>query len=343
MRSGRSIAATGLDGMQRRSFIGVLGAAAAVAPLRAGAQPTPATMPVIGFLQVGMPEPAQKFVEAFNKGLAQTGFVAGRNVAIEYRWARNDTARLPELAAELVRRRVNVIATPGTTAAALAAKAATKTIPIVFGAGFDPVESGLVASFNRPGGNVTGVSSMNVELGGKRLSIMRDLLPKATRFAVLVDPNTPFAKSEVEEVQAAAATIGWKIDVLNASTSGEIETAFEQAVQMHIDALLIGPEVLFSNRRVQMVTLAARHALPVIYSARDFVEIGGLVSYGSSALDRDRQTGVYTGRVLKGEKPADLPVMRATRFELVVNQPTAKSLGVPIPPTLFVTADEVIE
>jgi putative ABC transport system substrate-binding protein len=330
-------------GMKRRDFITALGGtAAAAAPLRARAQQR-GVVPVIGFLQTGMPEPSVKFVDAYRKGLAETGFVEGRNVEIEFRWARNDTSRLPELAAELVRRRVNVIATPGTTAAALAAKAATRTIPIVFGAGFDPVESGLVASFNRPGGNVTGVSSMNADLGGKRLSIMRDLLPKAKRFAVLVDPSTPFAKSEVTEVQAAAASIGWKIDVLNASTSGEIEAAFEEAVQMHIDALLIGPEVLFSNRRVQVVTLAARHALPVIYAARDFVDIGGLVSYGSSALDRDRQTGVYTGRVLKGEKPADLPVMRATRFELVVNQPTAKSLGIPIPPTLFVTADEVIE
>jgi putative ABC transport system substrate-binding protein len=339
----RSIAGVGVDGMKRRDFIAALGSAAvAAAPLRARAQQR-GIVPVIGLLQVGMPEPSQKFVEAFRKGLAETGFVEGRNVTIEYRWARNDTSRLPELANELVQKRVNVIATPGTTAAALAAKAATRTIPIVFGAGFDPVESGLVASFNRPGGNVTGVSSMNVELGGKRLSIMRDLLPKAKRFGMLVDPTTPFAKSEMTETQAAAASIGWKIDVINASTSSEIETAFAHAAESHVDALLVGPEVLFSNRRVQLVTLAARHALPAIYSARDYVEIGGLISYGSSALDRDRQTGIYTGRVLKGEKPSDLPVMRATRFELVVSHPTAKSLGITLSPTLFVTADEVIE
>jgi putative ABC transport system substrate-binding protein len=269
--------------------------------------------------------------------------VEGQNVAIEYRWARNDAERLPELATDLVRRRAAVIVTPASAAATLAVKAVTATIPIVFQTGGDPVEYGLVASFNKQGGNVTGFVSMNTELGGKRLGLLRELLPKATRFGVLVNPNTPSADSTITEAQRAASAIGQYIDVFVARTNADIDTAFSAMADKRIEALAVNPSPLFSNRRAQLVTLAVRRAVPTIYADREIVEGGGLMSYSSSIADQFRQVGIYAGRILKGENPADLPVMRATKFEFVINLQTAKLLGVDIPPTLLATADEVIE
>jgi len=325
---------------RRREFITLLGGGAAAWPIAARGQQ--AAMPVIGYLSVTAPEASQPFIAALRKGLSETGYVEGRNVAIEYRWAHNEHDRLPELAADLVRRQVAVIAT-SSTPAALAAKAATTTIPIVFSGGADPVQSGLVASLNRPGGNVTGLSSMNTDLIGKRLGILHELLPVAARFAVLVDPNAANAESTITDAQAAAAAIGRQIEVLTASSNREIDAAFASLVQKRIEVLLVSPHTLFFNRRVQLVTLGVRHAAPAIYPTREFVEAGGLMSYGSSVPDIQRQVGIYVGRILKGEKPADLPVVRPTKFELVINLQTARLLGIEVPATLLAIADEVIE
>jgi putative ABC transport system substrate-binding protein len=325
--------------LKRREFITLLGGATAW-PLTARAQ-QPA-VPMIGFLQSGSPEPNAHLVSAFRKGLGETGYVESRNVAVEYRWAQNDNGRLPELAADLVRLRVAVIATPG-TAAAFAAKSATTTIPIVFSGGGDPVLTSLVASLNRPGGNVTGVSSMSGELGAKRLGLLQELVPRAARFVTLVNPNNPLAEAFVTDVRAAAAAIGRQIEVLTASTSRDIDTAFAMLVEKRADALLVGLDPLFVSRRVQLATLAARHAVPAIYAFREDAEAGGLMSYGPSNTDLVRQAGIYTGRVLKGEKPADMPILRATKFELVINLKTAKALGLEVPAALLATADEVIE
>jgi ABC-type uncharacterized transport system substrate-binding protein len=324
----------------RRNFITLLGGAAAW-PLAARAQ-QPA-LPVIGYLYAGAPEPTAHLMAAFRKGLSDAGYVEGQNVAIEYRFAQNEFDRLPELAADIVRRRVAVITTPGSTPAALAAKAATMTIPIVFGIGADPVQAGLVASLNRPGGNVTGISSMNLELGAKRLGLIHELVPGAARFAVLVDPNSPATEPLIKDVQAAASAIGRQVEVLTASTNREIDTAFASLVPKRVDALVLTPGPLFNNRRVQLATLAVRHAMPTIYSSREFAEAGGLMSYGPSVMEEFRQVGIYTGRVLKGEKPADLPIIRATKFEFVINLQTARALGIAVPPTLLARADEVIE
>ena len=283
--------------MIRREFIRMLGGAAAAWPLAAHAQQT--AMPVIGFLRPGSPEPNAHLVAAFRKGLDETGYVEGRNVAIEYRWAHNFNDRLPELAA-LVRLRVAVIATPGSTAAAAAAKSATTTIPIVFSAGGDPVRTGLVASLNRPGGNVTGASSMSGELGAKRLGLLQELVPRAARFAVLVNPNNPLVEAFVTDLRAAGAATGRQIEVLTASTSRDIETAFAMLVEKRADALLVGLDPLFVSSRVQLAMLAARHAVPAIYPFREDAESGGLMSYGPSNTDLVRQAGIYTGRVLKG-------------------------------------------
>jgi len=272
----------------------------------------------------------------------ETGYVEGQNVAIEFRWAHNEIDRLPELAADLARRRVAVVAAPGSTQAALAAKAATTSIPIVFSMGGDPVQAGLVASLNRPGGNITGISSMNRELSSKRLGLLHELMPKAERFAVLVI-NTSFRELLVQDVQAGASTIGRQIEVFYASTNRDIAAAFTSIVQKGIEALVLTPGPLFNNNRVQLATLAARHLLPTIYSSREFAEAGGLMSYGPSITEEFRQTGIYSGRVLKGEKPADLPVMRAIKFEFIINLQTARALGLEIPPTLLARADEVIE
>jgi putative ABC transport system substrate-binding protein len=328
--------------MQRRDFIALLGVAASAWPLAARAQ-QPA-MPVIGFLNGGSPEASANVVAAFRKGLSDVGFVEGRNVVIEYRWANNEFNGLPELAADLVRRRVAVIATPNSTPAALAAKAATTSIPIVFGGGSDPVEVGLVASLNRPGGNVTGMGFMSAALAPKRLGLLHELLPRAARFAVLVNPNaSPSAGSMIAELQAAALVIGRQIEVLTANTNQEIDAAFTSLVQKRADALLVSPGTLLANRRVQLATLATHHRVPAIYTQREFVEVGGLMSYGASQSDQSRQVGIYTGRILKGEKPADLPVVQPTKFEFVVNLHTARTLALPVPPTLLAIADEVIE
>jgi putative tryptophan/tyrosine transport system substrate-binding protein len=298
---------------------------------------------VIGHLYLGSPEGSANLLAAFRKGLNETGFVEGRNVTIEYRWGQNDVARLPDLAADLVRRRVAVIATLGSLPGALAAKAATATIPIVFSTGADPVQAGLVASFNRPGGNVTGIVSMNVQLGAKRLGLLHELLPGAARFAVLVNPNSPNVEVVRRDARAAAAAIGRQIEVLTASSNREIDTAFASLAQMRADALVVAPSPLFDNRRVQLITLAAHHRVPTMYSQRECPEAGGLMSYGSSITDEFRHVGVYTGRVLKGEKPADLPVMQPTTFEFVINLQTARTLGIEVSPSLLALADEVIE
>jgi putative tryptophan/tyrosine transport system substrate-binding protein len=299
---------------------------------------------VIGFLYAGSPEASASLVAAFRKGLTESGYVEGKNVAIEYRWAHNNNDRLPELAADLVRHRVAVMVTPGNPVTPLAAKAATGTIPIVFSTGSDPVQAGLVASLNRPGGNITGVSYMNVELGAKRLGLLHELRPGSAPLAVLVEGANPLTPAIVTDLQAAARTIGRQIEVLAADSNGEIDSAFAKLAQKRLDGLLISPAgSLFFDRRIQVLTLAARYVVPVIYPAREWAEFGGMISYGSSFADLFRQGGVYTGRVLKGEKPADMPILRATTFELVINLQTARALGIDIPGTLLARADEVIE
>jgi putative ABC transport system substrate-binding protein len=275
--------------------------------------------------------------------LAEFGYIEGRNVAIEFRFANNDTDRLPDLAADLVRRRVAVIATPASSHSLLTAKAATSTIPIVFSTGSDPVEAGYVASLNRPGGNVTGVTSMNSDVAPKRLGILHKLLPKAARFAVLLNPFRNLASVMVTELEAGVAAIGRQIEFVTVRDNREIDHAFSAFAQKQVDGLLISPGSLLDNRRVQLVIQAAIHRLPTIYPFRESVEVGGLMSYGSSAADRDRLVGVYTGRIRKGEKPADLPVMRAVKFEFIINLQTARALGIEVPPSLLAITDEVIE
>jgi putative ABC transport system substrate-binding protein len=327
--------------LKRREFIALLSGAAAW-PLAAHAQ-QPA-MPVIGFLHPGSAEANASLVAAFRKGLNEAGYAEGRNVAIDFRWAHGDRSRLAELAADLVHRRVAVIATPIGTEAALVAKAATATIPIVFAVGTDPVQAGLVAAMNRPGGNVTGIANLTVELAAKRLGLLHELLPAATRFGVLVNPNNPVAaESTIKDVRSGAAAIGRQIEVLTASTNRGIDMAFASFRGKRADALMIGADPLFIDRRVQFATLAARHALPAIYTSREFAEAGGLMSYGASNADRYRQVGIYTGRILNGERPADLPVARVTKFEFVINLQTGKALDLEIPPMLLARADEVIE
>ena len=327
--------------MKRREFITLLGGAAAAWPLAARAQ-QPA-MPVIGLLHPGSPETNARFVAGFRKGLAETGYVEGRNILIEYRWGHGESTRLPELAADLVRRAANVIVTPGGVAAALAAKAATATIPIVFVIGVDPVQAGLVVSLNRPGGNVTGITSMNSGLAAKQLGLLHQLLQRDARFVVLVNSSNPQIRLAVADVKAAAAAMGQPLDIVTAKTNREITPAFKEAVQKRADAILISPDPLFSSRPVQLATLAARHAMPAIYALREFAESGGLISYGSNFTDMFRQAGTYVARILKGEKPADLPILQATKFELVINLQTAEVLGLAVPPSLLAIADEVIE
>jgi len=326
--------------MKRRTFITLLGGAAAW-PLAARAQQ--AAMPVMGFLSTGSPDALANLVAAFRKGLNETGYFEGQNVTIEYRFAHNQFDRLQELTADLVRRRVAVIVSVGGAQSILAAKSATTTIPIVFGFGGDPVQLGVVASLNRPGGNVTGVTTIGGELAAKRLGLLHELRPKAALFAALVDARSPMTESTIRDLQAAAAAIGRQIEILAAGTNRDIDTAFASLVEKRADALLVNPEPLFRDRRIQLLTLAARHAVPAIYPTRDYAEAGGLMSYGANFADIVRQTGIYAGRVLKGEKPADMPVLQATKFEFVINLQTAKSLGIEIPSSLLATADEVIE
>jgi putative tryptophan/tyrosine transport system substrate-binding protein len=328
--------------VRRREFITLLGGTAAAWPLAAGAQ-QPA-MPVIGFLYPTSPDTNADRLRGFRQGLKETGYVEGENVAIEYRWAENQMDRLPPLAAELVRRQVAVIAATGGLDSALAAKTATTTIPIVFSVTEDPVRLGLVASLARPGGNMTGVNLVVGELTAKRLALLRELVPGAARVAVLVNPaNTVNAETTLRDVEPAARAMGLQIKVLKASTSREIEAAFATFVRERPDALLVGGDPFFRARRVQLANLASHHSIPATYALRDYAEAGGLMSYGSNLTDSYRQIGVYTGRILKGAKPADLPVVQSTRFELVLNAPTARMLGLTVPPQLLATADEVIE
>jgi putative ABC transport system substrate-binding protein len=326
--------------MKRREFILALGGAAAAWPLAARAQPV---MPVIGFLHPGSPEANAKFVAGFRKGLAETGHAEGRNIAIEYRWGHGASDRLPGLVADLVSRPVALIVTPGSVAAALAAKAATATIPIVYAIGVDPVQAGLGASLNRPGGNVTGITSMNVGLAAKQLGLLHQLLHRDARFAVLINPGNPQIQSLLADVQAAAAAMGQQLEIIAAATPRDISPAFSEALRKQADALLIQADPMFTNRPVQLATLASRHALPAIYALREFAEAGGLMSYGSNFTDVFRQVGTYAGRILKGEKPADLPILQVTKFEFVVNLQTAEALGLEVPATLLALADEVIE
>ena len=328
-----------MSDIRRREFITLLGGAAAW-PVAARAQQ--AAMPVIGFLNTASPETNVIRLRAFHQGLKETGYVEGDNVAILYRWAENQVAQLPELAADLVRRRVAVLATYG-DAPAFAANAATTTIPVVFGVSEDPVRNGLVASLARPGGNVTGVNSLATELAAKRLELLRGLVPGALKVAVLADPAVPPTEATLRDVDAAARAMGLQIQNLKASTSGEINAAFATLAHERPEALFVASGALFTSRRVQLVHLASRHGIPATYSARDYVEVGGLMSYGANVADAYRQIGAYAGRILKGAKPADLPVVQSSKFEFVINAETARLLGLTVPTTLLSTADEVIE
>ena len=328
--------------MKRREFITLLGSAAATRSLVAHAQ-QPAT-PVIGFLGTASEQRREQVLAAYFSGLAETGYVEGRNVAIEYRWANNHYDRLPALADELVKRQVSVIAAPGSVAAASAAKGATTTIPIVFMIGSDPVEVGLVKSLNRPGGNLTGVAYLNVEVAAKRLELLHELVPAATSVALLVNPTNPVeADVQIRELRAAAGTFGLRLLVLNASNPAELESAFATLVSERVEVLQIGVDPLFAGTLNQLVALAARHAVPTIYPWREFTAAGGLMNYGAIILDAFRQVGVYTGKILKGEKPADLPVQRPTKLGFVLNLKTARTLGINVSPKLLALADEVIE
>jgi putative tryptophan/tyrosine transport system substrate-binding protein len=329
-----------MSGMGRREFVALLGGAAAGWPLAARAQ-QPA-LPVVGFLETRSPDMIADRLRAFRQGLKDTGYVEGENVAIEYRWAENQMDRLPALATELVRRQVAVIAATGGPATAFAAKAASTAIPIVFAVAEDPVGLGLVASLARPGGSATGINFFTGELAAKRLGLLRELAPAATRVAALVNPTGPPAQTTLRDVQAAAPVIGLQVQVLTASTSREIDAAFATLVRDKADALLVTPDPFFTSRRVQLANLAVRHGIPTVGS-RDIAEAGGLMSYGANLNDAYRQVGVYTGRILRGAKPADLPVVQSTKFELVINAQTARTLGLEVPPTLLARADEVIE
>jgi putative tryptophan/tyrosine transport system substrate-binding protein len=325
----------------RRKFLATLGGAAAAWPLAARAQQ--AAMPVIGFFHSGSPSGRRPRLAAFHAGLGEAGYVEGQNVAIEYRWAENRYERLPALATDLVQRRVALIATPASIYAVLAAKAATSTIPIVFGVGDDPVKLGLVASLNRPGGNATGVNYFTAYLGPKRLGLLHEPLPRGGVVAVLVNPNNPVANSAIAELRAPAAAVGRTVEIFRASNGDEINRAFRAMAERKAGGLVVVPDTSLTNHMIQIVTLAARHAMPTIFESREWAEAGGLMSYGANIQDVYRQVGAYAGRILKGAKPDDLPVEQSTKFEFVVNLQTAKAFDLEIPPTLAARADEVIE
>ncbi|MFL5097510.1 MAG: ABC transporter substrate-binding protein [Xanthobacteraceae bacterium] len=327
--------------MMRREFILALGGAAVAWPLSVRAQQ--AAMPVIGFLESRSLDAVMDRLRGFHSGLKDNGYVEGDNVTIIYRWAENQADRLPELAADLVRRRVAVIALGGGLQVVFAATTATATIPIVTTFAEDPVRIGVVASLARPGGNVTGINFLNAELVTKQLELLRELVPPAARVAVLVNPANATSQSIVRDAEAAVRAMGLQIQILRAGTSGEIDAAFATFARERPDALFVGIDAFLAGRRVQLVQWAAHHRVPAVYAAREFTEIGGLMSYGSNIADAYRQVGVYTGRILKGAKPADLPVLQSTKFELVINRQTARVLGLEIPPTLLARADEVIE
>jgi len=329
-----------MSGMRRREFITLLGGTAAAWPLAVRAQPT---MPVIGFLNGQSPATWGPLVAAFRRGLNEAGYIEGQNVAVEYRWAEGQPDRLPALAADLVQRQVTVIVATGGNSPAIAAKAATSTIPIVFMSNDDPRKYGLVASLNRPGGNVTGVSWFSAELGSKRLALLHELVPGATTVALLVNPNNAEAARQPADLQEAARTIGLQIVVLNATAAGDIDAAFASMLQDRVGALVVGGDSFLLNRREQIIALAARHAVPTIYVNREMAGAGGLMSYGNSLTDAYRRAGLHTARILKGENPAELPVDQATKFELVINLRTARTLGLAVPASLLAIADEVIE
>jgi ABC-type uncharacterized transport system substrate-binding protein len=328
--------------MRRREFITLLGGAAAAWPLAARAQQP--ELPVVGVIDGGSADASARWVIRFRKGLNETGYVEGKNVTVEYHWLEGQYDHLPALMADLVRRRVAVIATPASPPAALAAKAATATIPIVFGVGDDPVKLGLVASLARPGGNATGINFFQQEVVAKRLRLLHDLMPQAVRVAVLVNPgNASIAESTLRDVQQAAPTLGLQIQILKASTIGEIDAAFATLAREHPDALFVAPDVFFASRRVQFATLAARDRIPAAYTNPDYIAAGGLMSYGTDVADTYHQVAVYTGSILKGAKPADLPVVQSTKFVFAINLQTARALGIEVPPGLLAIADEVIE
>jgi putative ABC transport system substrate-binding protein len=328
-------------GMRQREIITFLGGAAASWPLTVGAQQS--VLPVIGHLSARSRDIDIPFTAAFHRGLNEVGYVDGQNVEIDFRWALGQYDQLAALATDLVRRKVAVIATSGGTPAALAAKAATTSIPIVFGGLGDPVAVGLVASLNRPGANITGVSTFGSPLTGKRLELLHELAPSAATIALLVNSSNPSAKLIATGVVEAGRALGLQLHVVNAAADGEIDAAFATLAQLRVGALFVGPDPFFVNQRAQIVALAARHALPAIYSQREFAEAGGLMSYGASYTDAYRLVGIYAGRILKGTKPADLPVMQPTKYELVINLKTAKALGLDVPAKLLALADEVIE
>jgi ABC-type uncharacterized transport system substrate-binding protein len=328
--------------MRRREFITLLGGAAVAWPLAARAQQQ--AMPVVGVLSAEWPDQFTDRLRAFHEGLREAGYIDGRNLAIEYRWAEGRNDRLPALAAELVRRQVSVIVTAGSTPAALAARAATTTMPIVFYLGADPVEAGLVTSLSRPGGNLTGVVTLNVEVAPKRLELLHELVPTATVIAALVNPTNPvLAETLTRNLQTAARTLGVQLHVLHASSEQDFDTVFASLVQLRAGGLVIGADALFNSRSEQLAALTIRHAVPAVYQYREFVSAGGLMSYGTTVVDTYRPLGVYTGRILKGEKPAELAVQQATKLELIINVKTAKALGLTVPLPLIGRADEVIE